>query len=76
MNSTIIQTLYYQQQEQQQKQAVDKEASRKSLMRMRNKSSVVPQGTLISVEYFITMNCVNYHCNVELLISNHVHVCL
>ena len=40
-----IQTLYYQQQ-QQQKQAVDKEASRKSLMRMRNKSSVVPEAYL------------------------------
>ena len=46
MNSTIIKTLYYQQQQQQQKQAIDKEASRKSLMRMRNKSSVVPEAYL------------------------------
>ena len=67
---------------QQKKQAVDKEASRKSLMHMRNKSSVVPEaywGTLRSVEYspLIAMNCVfSYHCNVELLISNHVRVCL
>ena len=52
---------------------------KKSLMCMRNKSSAVPEaylGTLISVEYFIAMNCVSYHCNVELLISNHVRLCL